>query len=114
MLLSSFTFSVWNLALDGRYYFLTRFLFPLTQEREAVNSADNWISATIQSLQKASPTSLKISLRSVWMYDAFVNTSFSLMGIDYFSTKGYVWFPENTKERKKMRRKMIFLCLVVL
>ncbi|WKA05141.1 hypothetical protein VitviT2T_023124 [Vitis vinifera] len=36
-----------------------------TLEREAVNSADNWISATIQSLQKASPTSLKISLRSI-------------------------------------------------
>ena len=27
---------------------------------------------------------------------------------------GYVWFPENTKERKKMQRKMIFSCLVVL
>ncbi|KAL6323208.1 hypothetical protein AAG906_029215 [Vitis piasezkii] len=36
-----------------------------TLEREAVNSADNWISATIQSLQKASPTSLKISLRLI-------------------------------------------------
>ena len=26
----------------------------------------------------------------------------------------YIWFPENTKERKKLQRKMIFLCLVVL
>ncbi|KAL6334094.1 hypothetical protein AAG906_004525 [Vitis piasezkii] len=34
-------------------------------EREAVKSADDWISSTIQSLQKASPTSLKISLRSI-------------------------------------------------
>ena len=28
--------------------------------------------------------------------------------------KGYVWFPESTKERKKILRKMIFSCLVVL
>uniref|UniRef100_A0A5B7BW94 3-hydroxyisobutyryl-CoA hydrolase n=1 Tax=Davidia involucrata TaxID=16924 RepID=A0A5B7BW94_DAVIN len=34
-------------------------------EREAVNSMDDWISSTIQSLKKASPTSLKISLRSI-------------------------------------------------
>ena len=49
--------------------------------------------------------------------------------IDYFKKKkihekgqisdsrdylGYVWFPENTKERKKMQRKIIFSCLVVL
>ena len=26
---------------------------------------------------------------------------------------GYVWFPESTKERKKMLRKMIFSCLIV-
>ena len=26
------------------------------------------------------------------------------------SNLGYVWFPKNTKERKKMRRKMIFSC----
>ncbi|XP_034696640.1 3-hydroxyisobutyryl-CoA hydrolase 1-like [Vitis riparia] len=36
-----------------------------TLEREAVKSADDWIFSTIQSLQKASPTSLKISLRSI-------------------------------------------------
>ncbi|OAY38989.1 3-hydroxyisobutyryl-CoA hydrolase 1 [Manihot esculenta] len=34
-------------------------------EREAMNKPDAWISTTIQSLKKASPTSLKISLRSI-------------------------------------------------
>ncbi|KAL7233882.1 hypothetical protein ACSBR1_017483 [Camellia fascicularis] len=34
-------------------------------EREAANSTDNWISSTIKSLKTASPTSLKISLRSI-------------------------------------------------
>ncbi|XP_062173739.1 3-hydroxyisobutyryl-CoA hydrolase 1-like [Alnus glutinosa] len=34
-------------------------------EREALNSNDDWISATIQSLKGASPMSLKISLRSI-------------------------------------------------
>lgn len=34
-------------------------------EREALNKADNWISAAIQSLKAASPTSLKISLRLI-------------------------------------------------
>lgn len=37
----------------------------IMQEREAMNKPDAWISTTIQSLKKASPTSLKISLRSV-------------------------------------------------
>lgn len=34
-------------------------------EREAANRPDDWISATIQTLKKASPMSLKISLRSI-------------------------------------------------
>lgn len=34
-------------------------------EVEASNSADEWVATTIQSLKKASPTSLKISLRSI-------------------------------------------------
>lgn len=34
-------------------------------EQEASNLADEWVAATIQSLKKASPTSLKISLRSI-------------------------------------------------
>ncbi|XP_028107725.1 3-hydroxyisobutyryl-CoA hydrolase 1-like isoform X2 [Camellia sinensis] len=34
-------------------------------ERASVNSTDNWISSTIKSLKMASPTSLKISLRSI-------------------------------------------------
>ncbi|XP_030511646.2 3-hydroxyisobutyryl-CoA hydrolase 1-like [Rhodamnia argentea] len=34
-------------------------------EREATNKADDWILASIQSLKKASPTSLKISLISI-------------------------------------------------
>ncbi|XP_075646903.1 3-hydroxyisobutyryl-CoA hydrolase 1-like isoform X2 [Castanea sativa] len=34
-------------------------------EREALNKKDDWISETIQSLKRASPTSLKISLRSI-------------------------------------------------
>uniref|UniRef100_A0A2N9EVV0 3-hydroxyisobutyryl-CoA hydrolase n=1 Tax=Fagus sylvatica TaxID=28930 RepID=A0A2N9EVV0_FAGSY len=34
-------------------------------ESEALNKKDDWISATIQSLKGASPTSLKISLRSI-------------------------------------------------
>ncbi|XP_020881302.1 3-hydroxyisobutyryl-CoA hydrolase 1 isoform X1 [Arabidopsis lyrata subsp. lyrata] len=34
-------------------------------EREATQEADGWISATIQALKKASPASLKISLRSI-------------------------------------------------
>ncbi|KAF3650567.1 putative E3 ubiquitin-protein ligase PUB23-like [Capsicum annuum] len=33
-------------------------------ENEALNSKDDWISSTLQSLKKASPTSLKVSLRS--------------------------------------------------
>ncbi|KAG8084315.1 hypothetical protein GUJ93_ZPchr0010g7544 [Zizania palustris] len=34
-------------------------------EQEALNVSDEWLTAAIQSLRKASPTSLKISLRSV-------------------------------------------------
>ncbi|ERN09292.1 hypothetical protein AMTR_s00149p00076580 [Amborella trichopoda] len=34
-------------------------------EKEAANGADAWLSATIKSLKAASPTSLKISLRSI-------------------------------------------------
>ncbi|PHU30869.1 3-hydroxyisobutyryl-CoA hydrolase 1 [Capsicum chinense] len=34
-------------------------------ETEALNNKDDWICSTIQSLKKASPTSLKISLRSI-------------------------------------------------
>ncbi|CAL4923956.1 unnamed protein product [Urochloa decumbens] len=34
-------------------------------EQETSNSADEWVAATIQSLKMASPTSLKISLRSI-------------------------------------------------
>ncbi|KAG6677221.1 hypothetical protein I3842_14G014300 [Carya illinoinensis] len=34
-------------------------------EREALNKNDDWISATIKSLKQASPTSLKVSLRSI-------------------------------------------------
>ncbi|OIT38091.1 PREDICTED: 3-hydroxyisobutyryl-CoA hydrolase 1-like [Nicotiana attenuata] len=34
-------------------------------ESEALNKNDDWVSSTIQSLKKASPTSLKISLRSI-------------------------------------------------
>ncbi|XP_052192575.1 3-hydroxyisobutyryl-CoA hydrolase 1 isoform X3 [Diospyros lotus] len=34
-------------------------------EKTAVNSTDDWISSTIKSLKTASPTSLKISLRSI-------------------------------------------------
>ncbi|XP_022745134.1 3-hydroxyisobutyryl-CoA hydrolase 1-like isoform X3 [Durio zibethinus] len=34
-------------------------------EREVVHQMDGWISATIQTLKKVSPTSLKISLRSI-------------------------------------------------
>ncbi|KAM7461020.1 hypothetical protein LguiA_029141 [Lonicera macranthoides] len=34
-------------------------------EIEAKNSKDDWISTTLQSLKKASPMSLKISLRSI-------------------------------------------------
>ncbi|KAL2461002.1 3-hydroxyisobutyryl-CoA hydrolase 1 [Abeliophyllum distichum] len=37
----------------------------LALEREAADKEDEWISSTIQSLKKASPTSLKISLRSI-------------------------------------------------
>ncbi|CAK9143393.1 unnamed protein product [Ilex paraguariensis] len=37
----------------------------LALEREALINSDDWISSTIQSLKKASPTSLKISLRSI-------------------------------------------------
>lgn len=35
------------------------------KEEEAAKRADGWLSTTIQSLKKASPMSLKISLRSV-------------------------------------------------
>jgi 3-hydroxyisobutyryl-CoA hydrolase len=34
-------------------------------EQRASNLADEWVAATIQSLKKASPTSLKIALRSI-------------------------------------------------
>ncbi|XP_022856166.1 probable 3-hydroxyisobutyryl-CoA hydrolase 2 [Olea europaea var. sylvestris] len=37
----------------------------LALEREAADKDDEWISSTLQSLKKASPTSLKISLRSI-------------------------------------------------
>ncbi|KAH7864283.1 hypothetical protein Vadar_027772 [Vaccinium darrowii] len=37
----------------------------LALEREAVNTNDSWISSTIKSLKAASPTSLKITLRSI-------------------------------------------------
>uniref|UniRef100_M1CFJ4 3-hydroxyisobutyryl-CoA hydrolase n=1 Tax=Solanum tuberosum TaxID=4113 RepID=M1CFJ4_SOLTU len=36
-----------------------------TLESKALDKKDDWISSTIQSLKKASPTSLKISLRSI-------------------------------------------------
>ncbi|XP_055815783.1 3-hydroxyisobutyryl-CoA hydrolase 1-like isoform X3 [Solanum dulcamara] len=36
-----------------------------TLESEALDKKDDWISSTIQTLKKASPTSLKISLRSI-------------------------------------------------
>ncbi|KAJ0238843.1 hypothetical protein HA466_0233910 [Hirschfeldia incana] len=36
-----------------------------TLEREAIQEPDEWISATIRALKKASPASLKISLRSI-------------------------------------------------
>uniref|UniRef100_A0A2N9EKQ1 3-hydroxyisobutyryl-CoA hydrolase n=1 Tax=Fagus sylvatica TaxID=28930 RepID=A0A2N9EKQ1_FAGSY len=39
--------------------------FVPSEESEALNKKDDWISATIQSLKGASPTSLKISLRSI-------------------------------------------------
>ncbi|KAJ4903217.1 3-hydroxyisobutyryl-CoA hydrolase 1 [Raphanus sativus] len=39
-------------------------------EREATHKPDDWISATIGALEKASPASLKISLRSVRFEDA--------------------------------------------
>lgn len=39
-----------------------------------MNTADNWISATIQSLKKASPTSLKIFLRLVCAIVLFIFT----------------------------------------
>ncbi|KAM7465024.1 hypothetical protein LguiB_012586 [Lonicera macranthoides] len=38
--------------------------FVPAEEIEAKNSKDDWISTTLQSLKKASPMSLKISLRS--------------------------------------------------
>ncbi|KAE8725440.1 Detected protein of confused Function [Hibiscus syriacus] len=38
--------------------------FVPSAENEAVDGSDGWISTTIQTLKKASPTSLKISLRS--------------------------------------------------
>ncbi|KAA8515772.1 hypothetical protein F0562_018617 [Nyssa sinensis] len=58
-----------NLKEKSAYYHvsleeqLKRFISTL--EGEAVNNEDDWISSTIQSLKKASPTSLKISLRSI-------------------------------------------------
>ncbi|CAA2985348.1 3-hydroxyisobutyryl- hydrolase 1 [Olea europaea subsp. europaea] len=39
--------------------------FVLSEEREAADKDDEWISSALQSLKKASPTSLKISLRSI-------------------------------------------------
>ncbi|KAL0308734.1 UNVERIFIED_CONTAM: 3-hydroxyisobutyryl-CoA hydrolase 1 [Sesamum radiatum] len=46
-------------------------------EREAADNKDDWISSTIQSLKKASPMSLKISLRSIreGRLQALVNAS---------------------------------------
>lgn len=38
---------------------------------EAMGKADDWISTTIQSLKKASPTSLKIFLRLVCVQQVF-------------------------------------------
>ncbi|XP_069149077.1 probable 3-hydroxyisobutyryl-CoA hydrolase 2 isoform X2 [Solanum lycopersicum] len=39
-------------------------MFISTLESEVLDKKDDWISSTIQSLKKAPPTSLKISLRS--------------------------------------------------
>lgn len=36
------------------------------QKNEAMEGADEWTTETIQILEKASPVTLKISLRSVW------------------------------------------------
>ncbi|KAK2992523.1 hypothetical protein RJ640_002417 [Escallonia rubra] len=41
------------------------FIILRVQESEAEKSKDDWLSLTIQALKKASPTSLKISLRSI-------------------------------------------------
>ena len=57
----------------------------------------------------------------VGSYIPFVGLRF-LIHCNFISTEesknripfGYVWFPKSTKERKKMLRKMIFSCLVVL
>jgi hypothetical protein len=39
--------------------------YLLCQEQVASNLADEWVATTIQCLKQASPTSLKITLRSV-------------------------------------------------
>jgi hypothetical protein len=44
-------------------------------EQRASNLADEWVAATIQSLKKASPTSLKIALRSVSLRNNLISTS---------------------------------------
>ena len=47
----------------------------LCQEQRASNLADEWAAATIQSLRKASPTSLKITLRSVFLRNNLISIS---------------------------------------
>ena len=47
----------------------------------------------------------------------WILTLFSFLGSPLgtsFKYLGYVWFSESVKERKKILKKMIFLCLVVL
>lgn len=46
-------------------------MLPMSQEKEAVNITEDWFFAAIQSLKKASPTSLKISLKSVRLQHTF-------------------------------------------
>ncbi|KAF8700148.1 hypothetical protein HU200_034518 [Digitaria exilis] len=45
--------------------FITNYYLLCQQEQVHSSLADEWVAATVQSLKKASPTSLKITLRSI-------------------------------------------------
>ena len=66
----------------------------LKEDEEAKNRADDWLTSTVQALKKASPMSLKISLRSVCLLQALklqlVNSSISKLYIEFVYESGMI------------------------
>lgn len=65
LLWSVYHFAVSVLVLVVQVYCPFNMFLNILKEQEVLHGAEDWLTAAIQSLKKASPTSLKISLRSV-------------------------------------------------